>query len=128
MGEVGERGDLGVQGEVVNVGDRGGGSPGDNGDDGDGEISSSGGEGDTLIIGGTSTLRDLDDPRGEGDRERRERRFEKLPLFERGIWDLLSRFTFWKFESEEKEKSLAIDDFLEQQDSDETADTPEVNE
>ena len=30
----------------------------------------------------------------------------------------------WKFESEEKEKSLAIDDFLEQQDSDETADTP----
>ena len=30
----------------------------------------------------------------------------------------------WKFESEEKEKSLAIDDFLEQQDSDETAETP----
>ena len=29
MGEVGERGDLGVQGEVVNVGERGGGSPGE---------------------------------------------------------------------------------------------------
>jgi len=41
---------------------------------------------------------------------------------------LLSRFTFWKFESEEKEKSLAIDDFLEQHDSEDTADTPEVKE
>ena len=30
----------------------------------------------------------------------------------------------WKFESEEKEKSLAIDDFLEQHDSEDTADTP----
>ena len=33
-------------------------------------------------------------------------------------------FDTWKFESEEKEKSLAIDDFLEQHDSEDTADTP----
>ena len=33
-------------------------------------------------------------------------------------------FDTWKFEREEKEKSLAIDDFLEQQDSEDTADTP----
>lgn len=84
MGEVGERGERGVHGEV-DVGERGGGSPGDNGDDGDGDIGSSGGEGDTRIIGGTSTLRDLEDPRGDGDRERRDRRLEKLPLLERGI-------------------------------------------
>ena len=33
-------------------------------------------------------------------------------------------FSTWKFESEENEKSLAIDDFLEQHDSEDTADTP----
>ena len=31
----------------------------------------------------------------------------------------------WKFESEEKEKSLAREDFLEQHDSEDTPDTPE---
>ena len=33
VGEVGERGDLGVQGEVVNVGERGGGSPEEEGEE-----------------------------------------------------------------------------------------------
>lgn len=41
-----------------------------------------------------------------------------------GIWDLLSRFTFWKFERLEKEKSLAREDFLEDELSEDTADTP----
>ena len=34
-----------------------------------------------VLITFTSTLRDLDDPRGDGERDRRDRRFEKLPLW-----------------------------------------------
>ena len=44
--------------------------------------------------------------------------------FERGIWDLLSRLTFWKFDKLEKEKSRAREDFLEQELSEDTAETP----
>jgi hypothetical protein len=43
---------------------------------------------------------------------------------ERGIWDLLSRLTFWKLERLEKEKSLLREDFLEAALSEDTADTP----
>jgi hypothetical protein len=43
---------------------------------------------------------------------------------ERGIWDLLSRLTFWKLERLEKEKSLVSDDFLEAALSEDTAETP----
>jgi hypothetical protein len=43
---------------------------------------------------------------------------------ERGIWDLLSRLTFWKLERLEKEKSRLSEDFLEAALSEDTADTP----
>ena len=40
------------------------------------------------------------------------------------LFILIARIETWKFEREEKEKSLAIEDFLEQHDSEDTADTP----
>ena len=40
------------------------------------------------------------------------------------IVTIMILFDTWKFDNEEKEKSLAIDDFLEQHDSEDTADTP----
>ena len=41
-----------------------------------------------------------------------------------GIWDLLSRFTFWKFERDEKENSFEKEDFLEHPLSEDTEETP----
>ena len=51
---------------------------------------------------------------------------EPCCTFERGIWDLLSRFTFWKLERLEKEKESRLsEDFLEAALSEDTADTPD---
>ena len=47
-----------------------------------------------------------------------------LFTFDLGICDLLRRFTFWKLERLEKEKSRANEDFLEDALSDDTAETP----
>jgi len=129
VGEVGERGDLDERSQHE-FGERTEGSPGESGVDGEGvKRHSSLGLLSILMIGGTpSTDLDLLPPNGEGDRDLLALREQKLPLFERGIWDLLSRFTFWKFDKLEKEKSLASDDLREQELSEDTAETPEVKE
>jgi len=136
MGEVGEVGERGERGErephsKEELGDLGGGSPGETGDDGEGggKIHSSLGLLSIFIIGGTPSADfDLLPPKGDGERALLDLLEQKLPLFERGICDLLSRFTFWKFDKLEKEKSRASEDLREQELSEDTAETPEVKE
>ena len=48
----------------------------------------------------------------------------KLQQIENTQTEHIISISTWKLESDEKEKSLVIDDFLEQHDSEDTADTP----
>jgi hypothetical protein len=130
VGDVGERGEREPRSKEA-LGDLVGGSPGETGDEGEGggNRHSSHGLRSIFMIGGTpSTDLDLLPPKGDGDLDLLVLREQKLPLFERGIWDLLSRFTFWKFDKLEKEKSRASEDLREQELSEDTAETPEVKE
>jgi len=130
VGEVGERGEREPRSKEE-LGDLAGGSPGETGDDGEGggKRHSSLGLLSIFMIGGTpSADLDLLPPSGDGDRDLLALREQKLPLFERGICDLLSRFTFWKFDKLENEKSRASEDLREQELSEDTAETPEVKE
>ena len=52
-------------------------------------------------------------------------KLQKLKTHKQNISSSAWWFSTWKLESDEKEKSLVIDDFLEQHDSEDTADTPD---
>jgi len=86
VGEVGDRGERDLRSEQE-IGEREGGRQGDDGEEGEcGKRSSSLGLLSILIVGGaTSADLDLLLPSGDGDRDLRDRRDPKPPLFERGI-------------------------------------------
>ena len=71
-------GDLGGGGRPLPGGDAG--ELGEDGEEGEDE-----GELDILMMGGTSALWDLEEPRGEGERDLLDRLDAKEPLLERGI-------------------------------------------
>jgi len=134
-GEAGDRGpDLQNLGSSLEELARPAGSEGERGgprgEEGEGQRDSSLGALSTLMAGGAAPSTDLDlpPPLGEGDLDLRTRLEPKLELFDLGIWDLSSRFTFWKLDRLEKEKSLVSEHLRELVLSEETAETPEVKE
>ena len=146
-GEAGDRGpDLQNLGSSLEELARPAGSEGERGgprgEEGEGQRDSSLGALSPLMAGGAAPSTDLDlpPPLGEGDLDLRTRLEPKLELctknclnkelelsistFDLGIWDLSSRFTFWKLDRLEKEKSLVSEHLRELVLSEETAETP----